>query len=159
MMDAQKMAERLLEGVDRIAEIATEGEQVLAKSYGAGKWTGIQLVAHLGDVDAVFYQRLCRAIAEPGSKVESFDENLWAEKLGTNERPLEISIGLITATREAMAHILRSTPTPALVAGHVVKDGKKLTVGDLMDKVAAHGEHHLGQLEAIRDGRLWTKKT
>ena len=157
-MDAQQLAERLLEGVDRVAEIATLGETDLAKSYNKGKWTGTQLIAHLADAAAVFHVRICYGLAEPGATVFSFDENKWVAELGAAERPLEISIGLITATTEAIAHLLRSTPAARLSSGHVLKDGKRITVLEMAEKVATHMEHHLEQLEAIRDGRTWTKK-
>jgi len=157
-MDAQQLAERLLEGVDRVAEIASLGETDLARSYNKGKWTGVQLIAHLADADAVFHVRLCYALAEPGFTVHSFDENKWVDALGAAERPLEISIGILTATTEAMAHLLRTTPTARLNAAHIVKDGKRITALEMAEKVATHTEHHLEQLEAIRDGRTWTKK-
>ncbi|MBI1293288.1 hypothetical protein GC173_18945 [bacterium] len=157
-MDAQKLAERLLEGVDRIAEIATLGEQDLARSYGPGKWNGVELIAHLADADSILHTRVCFAIAEPGITVLSFDENKWVASLGASTRPLEISIGLITATREALAHLARTTPAATLEKAHVVKDGQRLTALQIIEKVCTHGEHHLEQLEAIRDHRQWVAK-
>lgn len=157
-MDYQKTAERLLEGADRVAEIATLGEQHLARSYGQGKWTGHQIISHLADTDSVFLNRLFKAIAESGATVDSFDENKWVDRLVAAERPLEVSIGLIIATREAMAHTIRSLAPTTLEGSFVIKEGKKLAVADLMEKIASHMEHHLEQLEAIRDGKTWVKK-
>jgi uncharacterized damage-inducible protein DinB len=155
--DLHALAERLLEGADRLAEIASLGEGPLTRSYAAGKWSGVQLLAHIADVDAVFFTRISKVLAEPGSRIDPFDENKWMEVLDGSARPLEVSVGLIVATREALAQLLRQLPREVWAAGWGERPDGRVTAMAMAEKVCNHGEHHLGQLEAIRDGRPWTK--
>ena len=50
----------------------------LDKSDSDG-WTPRQIIHHLADSEAQSYARLRRLIAEPGSIIQGYNENKWAE--------------------------------------------------------------------------------
>ena len=67
----------------------------LDKADHAG-WTPRQVIHHLADSEAQSYARLRRLIAEPGSTIQGYDENKWAENktLGYKELDVEASSSL-----------------------------------------------------------------
>jgi hypothetical protein len=157
-MSIPKLAERLLDAADRLATVAEAGEAALRKPYAPGKWNGVQLMAHIADADVVFLTRFWKAVAEPSTSFEPFDQDRYVVELQEAERPLEISVGLIVSSREAIAHLLRTLPPDALQRSARRSGGQALTAVEMAEKLAWHAEHHLEQLDAILDGKTWTPK-
>jgi len=69
----------LAETQERIPAIAQKlGPEGLKRSYGPGKWSGAQVLAHLTDCEIAFGFRVRQIVAEPRLPIQPFDENLWA---------------------------------------------------------------------------------
>ena len=69
----------LAETQEKIPSIAQKlGPEGLKRSYGPGKWTGAQVLAHLTDCEIAFGHRLRQIVAEPEMPIQPFDENKWA---------------------------------------------------------------------------------
>jgi hypothetical protein len=156
-MDRNEIVSALEKNRDRVAAQFAAPQAELAKSYAQGKWTGRQILAHLADCEFINLWRFLRAVAEPGSNVEVFEENDWAARLDYAKRPVEISRDFFLAARGMLVHHVRSLPEDRLAGTcrHPEKgemDGwrwARLTVG--------HCDHHLGQIEAARAGRPWVR--
>src|SRR5437868_13572012 len=56
------------------------GEAGLSRSYGPGKWTGRQILAHLADAEIGIGFRLRQALAEDHHTIQPFDEASWAQR-------------------------------------------------------------------------------
>ena len=63
-------------------------------------WTPRQVIHHLADSEAQSYSRLRRLIAEPGTLIQGYDENKWAEssKLGYKSED-------VTSSKIGRAHV------------------------------------------------------
>ena len=59
-------------------------------------WTARQVIHHLADSESQSCARLKRLVAEPGTTIQGYDENKWAQSatLGYTELPIENSIAL-----------------------------------------------------------------
>ena len=122
-------------------------EEQLARNYGPGKWTVKFILHHLADAETVLYERIRRAISEPRPVVWAFDADDWANKLNYSETPLDVSRRIFEAVRGGIIHRARV---------HYEKEGDLEFVHSAMgvrtlkmefDKVAAHNENHLRQIE------------
>ena len=142
---------------DRMAQQFHAPTDDLAKSYGAGKWTVRQILAHASDCEFINLWRFLRAVAEPGSNVEVFEENDWAARLDYASRPAEISRDIFLAARNMLIHHMKTLPEERLLGTckHPEKGEMagwrwgRLTVG--------HCDHHLSQIEAARAGKPWVR--
>jgi hypothetical protein len=127
----------------------------LAKRYAPGKWSVRWILHHLCDSEAVLYERICRVISEPRQVIWAFDQDAWAEGLGYEDRPLEISRNIYEAVR---AGILYAARLHYAASGHrefVHSETGVRTLKDELDKVAGHNEHHLEQIRrALATGRV-----
>jgi hypothetical protein len=127
-------------------------EKQLERTYASGKWTVRFILHHLADAETVLYDRIRRIISEPRQVLWAFDESAWAKALHYGQMPLVLSRQMYDAVRSRLIHH----------AGlHYDADGHRefvhsetgiRTLKDEFDKVAAHNEHHLKQVEqALQD--------
>lgn len=141
---------------DQVARHLTVSETELAKSYGPGKWTVRELLAHVADCEFINLWRFLRAVAEPGSPVESFDENAWEKRLDYARRPVELSRGLFLPARDAMIHYVKTLPDERLATACRHSEKGEVTGIEWARYTVGHCAHHLGQIEAARNGTKWT---
>ena len=72
-------------------------------------WNARQVIHHLADSEAQSCARIKRLIAEPGSVIQGYDENKWAQNptLGYLVLPVESSLELFKASRAASLEIIK----------------------------------------------------
>jgi hypothetical protein len=149
---------RIEESLRRLEAIARLDAKTLSRSYAPGKWTGLELLAHLADSDHVYYYRFLKVIAEEGAPIVPFDQDRWVLELRGKERPAAVSIATILAARKGYVHYLATLPEAALGRSTLHPEQGMLTALDLAEMSGKHALHHLEQLEAIRDGKTWSPK-
>jgi hypothetical protein len=131
----------------------------MGKTYAPGKWKVNQILAHVADCEFINLWRFLKAVAEPGSNVEVFEENDWATRLDYAKRPVDVSRDIFLAARNMLIHHMEKMPEERLLGEcHHPEKGTmpgwrwaRLTVG--------HCQHHLGQIEAARAGKPWVRTT
>ncbi len=109
-----------------------------------------EVVAHLGDCDFVFADRMKRVIAEENPTLTAFDETAWAARLFYQEIAVPEYVSLLTANRRAVAAILRrlSDADFARRGSHSVLGA--VTLADILAKAVNHIDHHLKFIYAKR---------
>ena len=72
-------------------------------------WNPRQVIHHLADSESQSCARLKRLIAEPGTIIQGYDENKWAQNptLGYLVLPIEASLALFKASRQASLEIIK----------------------------------------------------
>lgn len=72
-------------------------------------WNARQVIHHLADSESQSCARLKRLVAEPGTTIQGYDENKWAQSatLGYLELPIENSLELFKASRAASLEIIK----------------------------------------------------
>lgn len=139
-----------------IVERFDGGERELGLRYRAGGWSVREILAHLADVEFINLWRFCRAAAEPGSRVEAYEEKPWSTRLGYATRPPSVDRDLFDATRNALISYVGTLPDDVLTGGWCEHPEKgRLTPLQWAALTNAHAEHHLSQLEAARSGKPW----
>ena len=72
-------------------------------------WSARQVIHHLADSESQSCARLKRLVAEPGTTIQGYDENIWAQSttLGYTVLPVENSLALYKASRAASLEIIK----------------------------------------------------
>jgi hypothetical protein len=72
-------------------------------------WSARQVIHHLADSESQSCARLKRLIAQPGTTIQGYDENIWAQNttLGYTVLPVENSLALYKASRAASLEIIK----------------------------------------------------
>ncbi len=118
----------------------------LAKSSAPGKWSIRWILHHLSDAETVLYERIRRVISEPRQVIWAFDQDAWAEALGYEDRPLEISREIYRAVRAGILHEARLHYEDSGHREFVHSQSGVRTLKEELDKVASHNEKHLEQI-------------
>ena len=72
-------------------------------------WNARQVIHHLADSESQSCARLRRLVAEPGTTIQGYDENIWAQNttLGYTVLPVDNSLALYKASRAASLEIIK----------------------------------------------------
>src|SRR5262249_23229267 len=124
---------RLVAGMSR--------EQVVARPV-AGKWSTLEVIAHLADFDPIFADRMKRVIAEEKPTLMGADEKKFTAAPCYQDRDLEEELTIIDMTHRQLARILRKLPESALqrVGNH--NERGPLTLEGLLTLATSHITHH-----------------
>lgn len=112
-------------------------------------WTPRQVIHHLADSEAQSYARLRRLIAEPGSTIQGYDENKWAENktLGYKELDVEASIAVFKAVRNASYELLKRVTENELDNSGIHTESGKYSVRDWIRTYSKHPLDHANQIK------------
>ncbi len=117
-------------------------EQVLARPV-PGKWSTLEVVAHLADFDPILADRMKRVIALDNPPLIGADENRFAEALAYHERDLEEELTIIDTTRRQLARVLRTLPDSALQRVGTHNERGPRTLEQLLTGATGHIAHHV----------------
>ena len=117
-------------------------DQALARPI-AGKWSTLEVVAHLADFEPIVADRMKRVIAEDKPTLIGADEKRFAAALHYHERDLQEELTIIEATRSQLARILAKLPASALqrVGNHNERGPR--TLEQLLTDAIDHIPHHV----------------
>jgi len=113
-------------------------------------WNARQVIHHLADSESQSCARLRRLIAEPGSMIQGYDENKWAESttLGYKELPIESSLALFKASRASSLEIIKRLSTEQLSNAGVHSESGPYDVRKWLKTYTNHPKDHAAQLLA-----------
>lgn len=154
-MDRIQLIESFTRSRDAILEQFDTADADLAKAYAPGKWTVRNLLIHLADCEFIYLWRVCRGLAEPGSRVEAFDQDAWARELNYASRPLPGCRELFEAARNQLIYLLEAHEDGALDRQFHHSEAGIMTIRKGLSGFARHSDHHLEQILAAREGREW----
>ncbi len=99
--------------------------------------------------------RIRRTISEPRQVLLVFDQDAWAEGLDYSHLPLVVSRQIYEAIRAGIIHLARENYERNGHLELIHSETGLRTLKDEFDKVAAHNEEHLVQIEtALSEHRM-----
>jgi hypothetical protein len=123
------------------------GDAGLSRSYGPGKWTGKQILAHLADAEIGIGFRIRQVLSEENHRIQPWDEGSWARRY--NDVDVESALASYLASRRWNLSLLRGLSADDLEreAFHPERGPEKL--GTVVRVLAGHDLNHLAQLERL----------
>jgi len=143
-------ADVLAHTVDALREmILGVDPAVLARPEVPGKWSVNAVIAHLADSELVWSNRLRRVLAENRPELIGYDQDLWAARLGYDERDVVADLDLFDVVRRAnLALLARTDETDMSRTGFHQERGEE-TVEHMIGLYAGHDLVHLAQARRI----------
>jgi uncharacterized damage-inducible protein DinB len=127
----------------------------LRKRARPGKWAVGEIVCHLADADVVGAGRIRLAWCEPGSSFVAYNQERWAaglDYLGRDLPDLEAAVALFEALRLTTGAILeRASQEDWLHRWGMHPQYGPVTLRNLLELYADHGERHLDQILTLRE--------
>lgn len=133
-------------------EAATRGltDEQLRTPEKPGKWSVLEVVWHLADVEPVLGFRYRKVLAESGCTVPPIDQDAWARELRYNARELTDAFEQYQAARKFNLDLLRNTPDEHFERYAIHEERGKETLRLMTRLYAAHDRYHLHQIERIK---------
>jgi hypothetical protein len=125
-------------------------EDELRRPEAPGKWSRLEVAAHLADSEVAIAWRFRLAIAQDRPPLTGYDQDAWAERLGYSETSLADALEVFEVLRAANVRLLRRL-APAdweRVAVHAERGEE--SVRHMARLFAGHDLLHLRQIERIR---------
>jgi hypothetical protein len=149
----------VLRDLDRTRELVVpffdSDAELLRRSYGTGKWTLRQILAHLADSEVVSQARTRFILSEPGTSIVPFDQDKWTRTLLYEQRSVPLMRRLFITTRESLIELVDLLPEVLFGREGRHPEHPSYRAWDVVTRTATHTKHHYGQLVAIRDGVPW----
>ncbi len=113
-------------------------------------WNARQVIHHLADSESQSCARLKRLLAEPGSIIQGYDENKWAQNtpLGYTVLPIENSLTLYKASRAASLEIIKRLEVEQLSNAGIHTESGAYDLKKWFSSYINHPKDHANQLLA-----------
>jgi hypothetical protein len=123
------------------------GEERLSRSWGPGKWTGKQILAHLADAEVGVGFRIRQVLAEDNHRIQPFDEGAWARRYDDVDH--EAALASFLSLRRWNVALIRKLGPRDLEREAFHPERGPETLGTIVRLLAGHDLNHLAQLERL----------
>jgi uncharacterized damage-inducible protein DinB len=120
-------------------------EEKMNYRYAPEKWTIKDMLVHMSDTERIFVYRALRFSRGDKTELPGFDEGLFAEHAGANEREKEDIVREYSLVRESSIAFVESLSDDALNRTGSA-NGYPVSVRLLVNLIYGHQKHHLNIL-------------
>lgn len=121
----------------------------LRKQPAPGKWSVAEILAHLADTELVFGYRIRAILGAPGSPIQGFDQDKWAQAMNYGKANPRKSLERFSAFRKANLDLLKSlSPEQRKYNGMHSERGEE-SIETIARLCAGHDINHLRQIEKM----------
>jgi uncharacterized damage-inducible protein DinB len=114
-----------------------------------GKWSVGEIVAHMADTEIVASWRMRAILGAPGTTIQAFDQDTWAEAGHYAKRDARKCMAQFRALREVNLALFKTlTPEQWKQHGMHAERGEE-SIEHIVRMMAGHDVNHLGQIERI----------
>lgn len=115
-----------------------------------GRWSTLEVVAHIADFEPVLADRMMRVISHERPLLLVADENLFHATLSPNARDLEEELALIEATRTKTVRILKTLSDDVFNRMGIHSFKGLVPLSAIVTGAAHHIENHIKFIEEKR---------
>ena len=120
-----------------------------------GKWSILEIAVHVTDSELIGAGRIRLATAQPGAAFVGYDQERWAEALGYQQygsEELNVVLDLFKRLRQTSYRLFAGTSGAEWVErGGIHPEYGTITLRNLLELYADHGERHIGQILTLRE--------
>ena len=133
------------------AAVSGLSPQVLRHKPAPQKWSILEILGHLVDIEIVYAYRLRQMLADNKPVIAPMDQDEWARNLGYMDTPAPELVALYGLNRHHNLRLLRGLkPTDLEKSAFHPEYQQDVTVATLVEKMAGHGANHLQQIERLK---------
>lgn len=122
----------------------------LGQRPAPGKWCIREIVAHLADDELVGAYRIRLILSAPGTAIQAFDQDVWAQRGRYSTRDIIDSLTLYRTLRVANLELLQSLTAEEWDMFGVHAERGIESLRDIAMYFAGHDINHFRQIESIR---------
>ena len=149
--ERQKLIAQYEHGFEEV-QSALDGfspEQLTAKPI-PGKWSACEIVQHLADSEMRAAIRLRQLLAEDRPLIQSYDQELYAERLNYNARDIAPALEAFRAARSTTAQLLAHMTDADWAREGTHPEHPRYTADNWLEIYAAHAHNHAAQIRRLK---------
>jgi hypothetical protein len=133
------------------AAVSGLSEGTLRYKLSLEKWSILEVLGHLADIEIVFAHRFRQMLADNKPVIAPMDQDAWARNLGYMQTPAPEMVALYGLNRHHNVRLLRRLKAEDLGKSAYHPELKhEVTVAEYVEKMRTHGENHLAQIERLK---------
>jgi hypothetical protein len=140
MQTLDRFAAVLAAGTQRLSSLSP---QVAALRPKPGAWSKKEELGHLIDSAVNNYARIIRVQREDAPALPGYEQDVWVERQGYDDRHWAQLISLWTALNSHMLAAARRISADALARPCTIAGGPSITLGFVIEDYVDHMVHHL----------------
>jgi uncharacterized damage-inducible protein DinB len=152
--ETQRLLQAFSAGPARIRQALVDlSDSDLVLRPRRGKWSIKETLLHVVDSDLVAAVRIKMVIAQPGSALPFYDQDIWTAKLGhqhADHATVEDSLHLFETLRSSSLRLFESANDDDWQKTGVHYSFGIITLRQLLELYADHSERHIDQIMAMR---------
>jgi hypothetical protein len=131
-----------------VAALETFPKEMWQFRPAPGEWSIHEQIIHLADSEANSFVRLRRGVAEPGSAVLGYDQDIWAIKMDYHAQNYDDALQLFRWLRQLSYSLIRSLPEETW--SHTIEHSENgtMTLDDWLVVYDDHTPGHIKQMQA-----------
>jgi len=147
----KEVAQKYLEATNVFLNIVASITMEKMGMKNSDGWTPRHFIHHLADSEVQSYARLRRLIAEPGTTIQGYDENKWANNktLAYASADVETSLAVYKAVRQASYELLLRTDESQIANRGTHTESGEYSVSDWIRSYTNHPIDHAKQIKEI----------
>jgi len=148
----EELRELYRSGPERLeACVASVPEEALGYKPGPERWSVHQIVLHVVDADLNSFMRLRKPLAEPGSSVPVYDQDMWADRLHAESIPIHVAFSLFRAFRAYNEAFMDAVTEPEWSMTIKHPERGEITLENVLDIYANHPLWHIDHINRTVD--------
>ena len=126
-------------------------DAVLNKKPAPDKWSIKEILAHLFDSELVYSYRLRKLAAEPNSKLQAYDQDLWAKNLEYKYWDFRLLTDSFRILRINTVFLLKNIKSEQWNNKGIHEERGEMTFTQIAEFLANHTKHHVEQIKKIKE--------
>ena len=115
------------------------------------KWSILEILGHLADIEIVYAHRLRQMLADEEPVIAPMDQDAWAKHLGYMDAPAPELVAAYGLNRHQNVRLLkRLKPADLEKSAFHPEYQKNQSVSEIVERMASHGTNHLSQIEKLK---------
>ncbi len=125
------------------------GRQQMRKRPAPGKWSIVEILAHLAETELVGGYRIRMILSKNGTPIQAFDQNVWARNSNYARQDPHRSLEVFRTLRASNLALLKSLPGKKWNFYGIHAERGKESIARVAQMFAGHDINHLQQIERI----------
>ena len=126
-------------------------DAVINKKPAPDKWSIKEILTHLLDAELVYAYRLRKIAAEPNSKLQAFDQDLWAKNLEYGYWDFRLVTDTFRILRINTVALLKNVKPEQWNYKGVHEERGEMTFTQIAEAIAKHTRSHSEQIKKLKN--------
>ncbi len=113
------------------------------------EWSIHEIIIHLADSEANGYIRCRRFIAEPGSKVMAYDQDIWVNQLKYHQQRTDDALQLFKYLRSMSYYLIKDLPEKVWSNVVIHSENGIMKMEDWLNVYELHIPTHIAQMKRV----------